>query len=143
MNARERELLDRVASHVLRRPDYPPEPEAERLLTRLNAARRDVDRILLERVVVLEAALDAVREQAAREREQAAVARAREPVAAPAGAGVGRLLREAAVVAAGVAGGALLVRGVDAAASELAGLFGGEDASVAGDEVADPGVDWA
>jgi len=30
MNARERELLDRVASHVLRRPDYPPEPEAER-----------------------------------------------------------------------------------------------------------------
>jgi hypothetical protein len=141
MNARERELLDRVASHVLRRPDYPPEPEAERLLTRLNAARRDVDRILLERVVVLEAALDAVREQAAREREQAAVAR--EPVAAPAGAGVGRLLREAAVVAAGVAGGALLVRGVDAAASELAGLFGGEDASVAGDEVADPGVDWA
>lgn len=149
MDARERELLDRVAGHVLRRPDYPPAPDVERLLVRLNAARGDVTRILLERVVVLEAALDAVRDQAAREREQAAVARAGAAPVGRAPAGAGRLLREAAAVAAGVVGGTLLLRGIDAAAGELASLVSDDPAAVAGAagdlsaEASDPGLDWA
>lgn len=145
MDARERELLDRVAGHVLRRPDYPATPEVERLLVKLNAARGDVTRILLERVVVLEAALDAVREQAetARAREQAAAARG------PASPGSGRLLREAATLAAGVVGGTLILRGIDGLADELASRLAdgapGEAVAEADPSPAgvDPGLDWA
>jgi len=146
MDARERALLDRVAGHVLRRPDYPPAPEVERLLVRLHAARGDVTRILLERVLVLEAALDAVRERAARERDEAAAVAARTRAASP---GSGRLLREAAAVAAGVVGGTLLLRGLDTAADELAAQFAGDADAVAGSpadlpaDAIDPGLDWA
>jgi hypothetical protein len=59
------------------------------------------------------------------------------------------LLREAAAVAAGVVGGTLLLRGIDEAAGELAGLVSDDPvagAGAAGDlsaEASDPGLDWA
>ena len=95
-------FVEQQLGQLLRHPDPLREPAVERALARLQAARGDAAYLLMHRVLVLQAALDQVRE-AGREGQPVAAAPASPPrrPAAPARG----FLRDAAVVAAGVTAG--------------------------------------
>jgi hypothetical protein len=124
MDAYERQLLSRLENRLLRHPDEVKDVEAERAVARLVAARSDAAYLLLQRALVLEAALEQVRGQFERLREAQAAERPASPVPPdggppPAAGRVGAVparsfLRDAAVISAGVVGGSLLVKGVEA-----------------------------
>ena len=133
MDAQERELLATLVNRVLRHPDAAKDSDAERAVQRLVAARSDTPYLLLQRVLVLEAALEQVRGQFQRLREAQAPecpvpAAPAEPGRPPvAGAVVGEpargFLRDAAVIAAGVTAGSLLAKGVDAFLEDAGGAL--------------------
>ncbi len=127
MDAYERQLMTRVVNDLLRQPDPLKDVDAERALAMLVSSRSDATYLLLQRTLVLEAALEQVQWQMQRLREAQAVeqgaalalpAAAAQPVrpGAPAASAMSAphgFLRDAAVISAGVVGGSLLVRGVE------------------------------
>jgi len=127
MDAYERQLMTRVVNDLLRQPDPLKDIDAERALAMLVSSRSDAPYLLLQRTLVLEAALEQVRWQMQRLREAQSAERGDAP-ALPAESGQparpGALaasamsvphgfLRDAAVISAGVVGGSLLVRSVE------------------------------
>lgn len=147
MDAAERELLDGLVNRVLRSPDQPRDLDAERALQRLLAARSDAAYLLLQRALVLEAALARVRAGIERQRARGSAAKDGTPdgqesvgtpedrlhaggppsqAAAAASLPARGFLRDAAVISAGVLGGSLLAKGAES-------LFDGDGA---------PGMDF-
>jgi hypothetical protein len=98
-----------VLGQLLRQPEPQRELALERALLRLQAARPDAAYLLLHRVLVLETALQQIK--------QSAAAAAASPAAATAGAAAATaptrsFLRDAAVVTAGVVAGQALWQGL-------------------------------
>jgi hypothetical protein len=125
MQPADRQRLTRLEQHVLRHPDQARDIEIDRAAARLMAARSDTPQLLLQRVLVLEAALQQIGQQlqeagaatppvAAGTDTSAAALPPRTP-ASPSGS----FVRDAAVIATGVLGGSLLFHG-------LASAFDGE-----------------
>lgn len=97
-----------VLGQLLRQPDPLREIELERALVRLQAARPDAAYLLLHRVMVLELALQQLRQPA----DGTSPSPAPRPVA-PRG-----LLRDVAVVTAGVVAGQALWQGLEGASAD-------------------------
>lgn len=97
-----------VLARLLRHPDPLREIELERALVRLQAARPDAAYLLLHRVMVLELALQQLRQPA----DGTSPSPAPRPVA-PRG-----LLRDVAVVTAGVVAGQALWQGLEGASAD-------------------------
>lgn len=102
-----------VLGRLLQQPEPQRDLELERALQRLQAARSDSSYLLMHRVMVLEAALQQLR--------QPPSASAQTLPARP--AATRSFLRDAAVVAAGVVGGQALWQGISGA-SAVAGVEG-------------------
>ncbi len=98
--------VESLLGRLLREPEALREPAVDRALTRLSAARSDAAYLLMHRVLVLETALASLqpppRDPVQRESGSAAPARS--------------VLRDAAVVTAGVLAGTWLAQGVASAA---------------------------
>ncbi len=136
MQPTDRQRLTQLEQQVLRHPDQARDIEIDRAAVRLMAARSDTPQLLLQRVLVLEAALQQIGQQlqAAGAALPPAAAGADTPAApqrAP-GSASGSFLRDTAVIATGVLGGSLLFHGLasafdgdppaDAAAADSADL---------------------
>lgn len=119
MNAEESQRLWRLVRTLQRQPEAVDEVEAQRALTVLLASRRDAALLLLQRALVLELALEHVRAV------QAGAAAAPEP-AAPRRDRPSPFLRDAAVIAAGVVGGGLVLGALDTLGEALSGGPGTE-----------------
>jgi hypothetical protein len=105
MNRDESERLWALVRALQRVPEAVDDAEAQRAVTVLTASRPDAVYLLLQRVLVLETALERIRAQ--------------QP-AAPAGAPApSPFLREASVIAAGVVGGGLVLGALDALGGEI------------------------
>ena len=100
-----------VLGQLLRQPDPLREIELERALVRLQAARPDAAYLLLHRVMVLELALQQLRP----------VADGTSPSSPPRPAAPRGLLRDVAVVTAGVVAGQALWQGLEGASDADAG----------------------
>lgn len=127
MNRDETERLWTLVRRLQRAPEALDDVEARRALTVLTASRSDAAYLLLQRVLVLELALEHIRAQRLAEPAAAvaapvpaaAVAAAPAHPAAPALASGWRpspFLRDAAVIATGVVGGGLVLGALDSAA---------------------------
>ncbi|MGD9833081.1 MAG: hypothetical protein AB7U92_10060 [Piscinibacter sp.] len=101
MNRDESERLWALVRALQRAPEAVDDAEAQRAVTVLTASRSDAVYLLLQRVLVLETALERIRAQ------QPAV-----PAPSP-------FLREASVIAAGVVGGGLVLGALDALGAEI------------------------
>jgi hypothetical protein len=121
MQAPERERLTQLVQRVLRHPDQARDIEIDRAAARLMAARSDTPQMLLQHVLVLEAALQQIQQQlhglgttlpptAVRPDAPAAGTPSRATVPATTG-----FLRDAAVIGTGVPGGSLIFHGLASA----------------------------
>lgn len=121
MNRDESDRLWTLVRRLQRAPEALDDVEARRALTVLTASRSDAAYLLLQRVLVLELALDQIRRQRVSDHTAATTppAGASAPAAAPAAAATWRpsaFVRDAAVIATGVVGGALVLGALDGAA---------------------------
>jgi hypothetical protein len=122
------DLLPGIVNRLLREPERTLPIDLRRSAAMLASARPDATARLLQRVLELETAMLELRTafEAAQGREPASAGIEADPGAVPAAgarASPGRpALRDAAVVAAGVVGGGLVLAGLDA-------LFDGDDAA--------------
>ena len=121
MQSPERQRLTQLVQRVLRHPDQARDIEIDRAAARLMAARADTPQLLLQQVMMLEAALQQIGQQLqglgaalppAATDADTPVVDASKRAAAPASTG---FLRDSAVIATGVLGGSLLVHGLAAA----------------------------
>jgi uncharacterized protein len=120
MQAPERERLTQLVQRVLRYPDQARDIEIDRAAARLMAARSDTPQLLLQHVLVLEAALQQIQQQlhglgttlppTAVRPDAPAVTPSRATVPATTG-----FLRDAAVIGTGVLGGSLIFHGLASA----------------------------
>jgi uncharacterized protein len=116
MQTAERQRLTQLVQRVLRHPDQARDIEIDRAAARLMAARSDTPQLLLQHVLALEAALGQIQQQL--HGLGAALPEATLVTDKPArGASTSTpgLLRDTAVIAAGVLGGSLLFHGVASA----------------------------
>lgn len=138
MNTREQLLVSRLVTRIASQADVAKDADAELEVAALMKMRPDATYLLLQRTLMLEAALEQSQAQVAQlesrvsllSREMPVEAAGRGPIPAlpatapqlaPAGAAqppmspspVGGFLRNAATVGAGVLGGSLLVRGIE------------------------------
>ena len=111
MNTPAPDPVAQVLGRLLRQPEPQRDIELERALARLQAARSDAAYLLLHRVMVLECALQQLRQGA----EGAAASPPPQPLATRS------FLRDAAVVTAGVVAGQALWEGLGGAAEGVAG----------------------
>lgn len=134
MNRDESDRLWTLVRRLQRAPEALDDVEARRALTVLTASRSDAAYLLLQRVLVLELALEHVRAQrlaepvaaAAASASAVAVPAAAAQPAAPALASGWRpspFLRDAAVIATGVVGGGLVLGALDSVAEAGGGLL--------------------
>lgn len=128
MNRDESERLWALVRRLQRAPEALDDVEARRALTVLTASRSDAAYLLLQRVLVLETALEQIRQQRATDGDPQALP-APSPAVRAAAAGTWRpsaFLRDAAVIATGVVGGGLVLDALDgadeAAGDAVAGL---------------------
>ncbi len=138
MNRDESDRLWTLVRRLQRAPEALDDVEARRALTVLTASRSDAAYLLLQRVLVLELALEHIRQQrtAAVPPEPAVQAAAPDAAAAAAAPGPWRtspFLRDAAVIATGVAGGGLLLGALSAGAAEAGGDLLADGLEGAGD----------
>ncbi len=99
MNRDESERLWALVRELQRAPPVLDDVEAQRAVTVLTASRSDAVDLLMHRVLVLELALDAIRARTS----EAPVSAARSSA----------FVRDAAVIAAGVVGGGLVLGALD------------------------------
>ncbi len=120
MSPTDQDPVTQVLGQLLRQPEPQRDLALERALTRLQAARPDAAYLLLHRVLVLETALQQLKQAAAAAADPAAAAAATPAAAAP----TRSFLRDAAVVTAGVVAGQALWQGLaDDPASDIADAF--------------------
>jgi hypothetical protein len=124
MNTQEKVLVNRLVTRIAEAPQTAKDPEAELEITALLRLRPDAPYLLLQRALMLEAALeqahlklDQMQPMAAASPIQqitapASAASAAAPSPAPI-AGSGGFLRNAATIGAGVLGGSLLFQGIE------------------------------
>jgi hypothetical protein len=125
MNAQESEQLWHLVRTLQRQPEPVDDAEAQRALTVLMASRRDAPLLLLQRVLVLEAALSQVRAAQADAAQASAVAGTAgdtPPAEAPRRGRTSPFLRDASVIAAGVVGGGLVLGALDTLGESLSGF---------------------
>lgn len=121
MQTPERQRLTQLVQRVLRHPDQARDIDTDRAAARLMAARSDTPQLLLQQVLVLEAALQQIGQQLqglgaalppAAVDANAPVLDTPKRAATPASTG---FLRDSAVIATGVLGGSLLFHGLASA----------------------------
>lgn len=114
MNRDEADRLWALVRRLQRAPEALDDVEAQRALTVLTASRPDAAYLLLQRVLVLELALDRLRGPASDTPPAAAA-----PAAAPGPWRPSAFVRDAAVITTGVVGGGLLLDALDDLAGDL------------------------
>jgi uncharacterized protein len=120
MQTAERQRLTQLVQRVLRHPDQARDIEIDRAAARLMAARSDTPQLLLQHVLALEAALGQIQQQlhglgAALPEATFVTDKPADKPARGASTSTPGLLRDTAVIAAGVLGGSLLFHGVASA----------------------------
>ena len=142
MHPDESERLWTLVRALLRQPAAADDAEARRALNMLTAARPDAAYLLLQRALVLELALERIRSaQVPAADIDAPAAREAPSTPAPAarpGRRASPFVRDAAVIAAGVVGGGLMLGALNVLGEQLAG----DDGADGLDGVDGAGADW-